>query len=105
MRPDRKWTEISSCNTLQHNYASSVADSITTSIRLSKPLKRRIEKKAAALGCAKNRVIVAALERYLLEDEQAAYRTEARRQSLLAAKLDRGDPGWDKLVESDFAQS
>jgi hypothetical protein len=79
-------------------------ESVTTSIRLPKPLKRKIERKAAALGCAKNRVIVAALERFLLEDEQAVYETEARRQSLLAGKLDKPDPGWDKLVESDFAQ-
>lgn len=79
-------------------------ESVTTSIRLPKPLKQKIERKAAALGCAKNRVIVAALERFLLEDEQAVYETEARRQSLLAGQLDKPDPGWDKVVESDFAQ-
>jgi hypothetical protein len=42
------------------------------------------------------------LEFYLREDEQAAYETEARHQSQLAARLDAADPSWDKMVELDF---
>jgi hypothetical protein len=42
------------------------------------------------------------LESYLREDEQAAYETDARHQSQLAAKLDSPDTDWDKMVERDF---
>jgi len=76
--------------------------SVTTSVRLPPELKRKIERKAASADCGRNRVIINALEAYLLEDEQAAYETEARHQSQLASKLDAPDPGWDKLIERDF---
>ena len=79
--------------------------SVTTSVRLPKQLKRQIDRKAATDGCGRNRVIIAALERYLQEDQQAAYSNEAARQSKLAAKLDVVDPSWDKLVEGDFPTS
>jgi hypothetical protein len=76
--------------------------SVTTSVRLPAALRRKVELKAAAAGCGRNRVIVSALELYLKEDEQAAYDTEARHQSLLAAKLDAPDPGWEQMIERDF---
>ncbi len=76
--------------------------SVTTSVRLPQGLKRKVELKAAASGCGRNRVIIRALESYLMEDEQAAYETEARHQSQLAAKLDIADSAWDKMVERDF---
>lgn len=79
--------------------------SITTSVRLPRQLKRQVDRKAVAAGCGRNRVIIAALERYLLEDEQAAYNNEAVRQSKLAAKLDPPDASWDKMVEGDFPPS
>ncbi len=75
---------------------------VTTSVRLPRDLRRKVERKAASAGCGRNRVIINALESYLREDEQAAYETEARHQSQLAAKLDRPDTAWDKMVEGDF---
>jgi predicted DNA-binding protein len=76
--------------------------SVTTSVRLPRELRRRVERKAAKAGCGRNRVIVKALEFYLREDEQASYETEARHQSRMAAKLDAPDASWDQTVESDF---
>jgi predicted transcriptional regulator len=77
--------------------------SVTTSVRLPRDLKRKVERKAASAGCGRNRVIIKALELYLREDEQAAYETEARLQSQLATKLDSPDTDWDKMVERDFS--
>jgi predicted DNA-binding protein len=76
--------------------------SVTTSVRLPRELKRKVERKAASAGCGRNRVIIKALEFYLREDEQAAYETEARHQSQLATKLDSPDTAWDNMVERDF---
>lgn len=76
--------------------------SVTTSVRLPQKLKRRVELKAVASGCGRNRVIINALESYLREDEQAAYEAEARHQSQLAAKLDVADPAWERMIERDF---
>jgi predicted transcriptional regulator len=76
--------------------------SVTTSVRLPRELKRKVERKAASVGCGRNRVIIKALEFYLREDEQAAYETEARQQSQLATKLDSPDTAWDNMVERDF---
>ncbi len=76
--------------------------SVTTSVRLPKELKSKIELKAASSGCGRNRVIIKALEFYLREDEQATYETEARHQSRLATKLDTPDSAWDEMVEHDF---
>jgi hypothetical protein len=65
-------------------------------------LKRKIDRKAGSAGTGRNRVIIEALESYLREDDQAGYETEARRQSQLAAKLDRPDSAWDQMVEKDL---
>jgi len=64
-----------------------------------------VDRKAVADGCGRNRIIIAALEHYLLEDEQASYNDEAMRQSKLAAKLDAPDAPWDRMVEGDFPAS
>jgi predicted DNA-binding protein len=82
-----------------------MAKSVTTSVRLPQQLRQRVEDKAAAAGCGRNRVIIEALEFYLKEDEQAAYETEAGHQSRLAAKLDSPDSAWDQMVERDFPAS
>jgi hypothetical protein len=87
------------CNTRQFR---TVEKSVTTSVRLPRSLRLRVEQKAAADGCGRNRVIVQALECYLQEDEQAAYLSEASHQSRLAAKIDTSDPAWDRMVEGDF---
>jgi predicted DNA-binding protein len=76
--------------------------SVTTSVRLPRELRRRVELKATSAGCGRNRVIIEALESYLREDEQAAYDTEARHQSQMATKLDAPDSAWDQMVERDF---
>lgn len=76
--------------------------SITTSVRLPRDLKRRIDRKAISAGSGRNRVIIDALESYLREDDQAVYETEARRQSKLATKLDRPDAAWDEMIERDL---
>lgn len=76
--------------------------SVTTSVRLPRELRQRIERKAAAAGCGRNRVIVRALESYLVGEERAAYEVEARNQSQLATKLDAPDSAWDQMVERDF---
>jgi predicted DNA-binding protein len=75
---------------------------VTTSVRLPRELRSKIELKAASAGCGRNRIIIKALESYLREDEQAAYETEAHHQSRLAAKLDTPDSAWDQMVERDF---
>lgn len=87
------------CNT---HHLLRMEKSVTTSVRLSRELKRRVGKKAAADGCGKNRVIIEALELYLRGDEQAAFESEARHQSQLASKLDKPDVAWDRMVEGDF---
>jgi predicted DNA-binding protein len=76
--------------------------SVTTSVRLPRELRRRVERKAASAACGRNRIIIKALESYLREDEQAAYETEARHQSRLASKFDTPDSAWDQMVERDF---
>jgi hypothetical protein len=77
-------------------------NTVTTSVRLPRELKRKVARKAASAGCGRNRVIIKALELYLREDEQAAYESEASHQSQLATKLDAPDLAWDKMVERDF---
>jgi predicted DNA-binding protein len=79
-----------------------VQKSITTSVRLPRDLKRRIDRKAVSAGRGRNRVIIEALESYLREDGQAEYEAEARRQSQLAVKLDRPDSAWDEMIERDL---
>jgi metal-responsive CopG/Arc/MetJ family transcriptional regulator len=76
--------------------------SITTSVRLPRDLKRRVDRKAISAGSGRNRVIIDALEMYLKEDDQATYETEARRQSQLATKLDHPDSPWDEMIERDL---
>ena len=91
---------------MQHNATHfrsyGVQKSVTTSVRLPRDLKRKVERKAALAGCKRNRIIINALEFYLREDEQASYESEARHQSQLAARLDPADPAWDQMVERDF---
>jgi hypothetical protein len=98
----RKETVKFTCNTLQHIFNFGMQKSVTTSVRLPRGLRRKIERKAAAAGCGRNRVIINALEFYLKEDEQAPYEAEARLQSQLASRLDPPDAAWEKMVESDF---
>jgi predicted transcriptional regulator len=58
----------------------------TTSIRLSKELKRELERKARSTKRGKSWIIKEALELYLLGSAHDALRAEARRQSLLVSK-------------------
>jgi seryl-tRNA(Sec) selenium transferase len=54
------------------------------------------------MRCGKNRLIVAALEEFLAKELRAEYETEARRQSRLAATLDKSDDRWERMVADDF---
>jgi len=76
--------------------------SVTTSVRLTVGLRKRLEKRANALRCGRNRLIVTALEQFLEKEAWAEYEAEARRQSLLAAKLDRPDEAWERMVAEDL---
>ncbi len=96
--PEKIWV-ATQCNT---DHVLNVQKSITTSVRLPRDLKRKVDRKAVAAGSGRNKVIIEALESYLREDKQADYEVEARRQSQLAAKLDRPDPAWDEMVEKDL---
>jgi predicted transcriptional regulator len=79
--------------------------SVTTSVRLPLALRKRLERRAAALRCGRNRLIVAALEQFLEKEARAEYEAEARRQSILAARLDPPDATWDRMVAEDFKGS
>jgi predicted transcriptional regulator len=68
--------------------------STTTSIRLSKELKRELERKARSTRRGKSWVIKEALELYLLGSSHDALREEARKQSLAASKRTPADAAW-----------
>jgi predicted transcriptional regulator len=63
-----------------------VPGSTTTSIRLSKELKRELERKARSTKRGKNWLIREALEQYLLGSSHDTLRAEARRQSMLVGR-------------------
>jgi predicted DNA-binding protein len=92
-------TLATQCNT---PLISGMQKSVTTSVRLPRELRQRVERRAASAGCGRNRVIIKALESYLLQEDQASYEKEARHQSQLAARLDPPDIAWDQMVERDL---
>ena len=65
--------------------------SVTTSIRLSPELRAQLEQKAAELDRGKNWIITQALIEFLAKATNEALQKEARRQSLLASKMDQED--------------
>ncbi|MEM8868010.1 MAG: ribbon-helix-helix protein, CopG family [Verrucomicrobiota bacterium] len=77
-----------------------MAESITTSIRLTPKLRRALELKAKKEKRGKNWIISRALEDYLEQDAQAYLAAEAHRQSLIAAQNESED--WS--TEADLAQ-
>lgn len=81
-----------------------MAKTETTSVRLPVELRHRLEKRAAALKIGRNRVIIEALEQFLRKGARSDFEAEARRQSLLAAQLDRPDEGWDRMVAEDMGR-
>ncbi len=68
--------------------------STTTSIRLSKELKRELERKARSTRRGKSWVIKEALELYLLGSSHDTLREEARKQSLAASNRNPADAAW-----------
>jgi hypothetical protein len=68
-------------------------------------LRKRLEKRATALRCGRNHLIIAALEQFLEKEARADYEAEARRQSLLAANLDRPDEAWERMVGEELGNS
>jgi predicted transcriptional regulator len=89
---------------MQHIIALGMAKTATTSVRLPIELRRRLEKRASMLRVGRNRVIIEALEQFLQKSMRSDFETEARRQSLLAAQLDRSDEGWDRMVAEDMGR-
>lgn len=71
-----------------------MAQSITTSIRLSPRLRKALEIRARREGRGKNWVISRALESYLEDVEQEELAAEARRQSLLASSVSATVEDW-----------
>jgi predicted DNA-binding protein len=76
---------------LQLCYADLVANSVTSSFRISETLRLRLEATARQLGKRKNWVINRALEEYLTKTHRASLAKEARRQSLLASRVTTAD--------------
>ena len=72
--------------------------SITTSIRISAALVSRLKKASGRLSRGKNWILAKALEEYLNRLDHGGLAVEARRQSMLAAKYERGR----KQKEDDF---
>lgn len=62
--------------------------SITTSIRLTPKLREELEQAAHSLHRGKNWIITQALEDYLSKLSHTELKKEARRQSLLASKVE-----------------
>lgn len=72
--------------------------SVTTSIRLRPGLKQRLDRAAKRQREGRNRIVVAAIERYLDQLPDADLENEARRQSLRASARDREPeltPDWE----------
>lgn len=76
-----------------------MAQSITTSIRLSPRLRKALEIRARREGRGKNWVISRALESYLEDVEQEELAAEARRQSLLASSVSATVEDWAECAD------
>lgn len=63
--------------------------SVTTSVRLQTNLATRLERAASRLSRGKNWIISKALEEYLAKVNQEGLAEEARRQSRMAARIER----------------
>lgn len=78
-----------------------MATSMTTSIRLSPPLRQALEAVSARLHRGKNWIMTEALKGYLVTLDQEGLKKEARRQSLLAKKQGSAsdDSAWEDNLD------
>lgn len=67
--------------------------SVTTSIRIDQSLAKRLARAAARLARGKNWIVNQALEEYLAKVNRDDLAAEARRQSRLCARAERGKKG------------
>jgi predicted transcriptional regulator len=75
---------------------------VTSSFRMSRDLRRRLEETARSLKKRKNWIIIEALEEYLQRKHRAALAAEARRQSLLVRAAEHEDDNfWDQLADTN----
>ena len=65
--------------------------SVTSSFRISEPLRARLEQTARHMRKRKNWIIHRALEEYLAKTHREALAAEARRQSILASAVTTPD--------------
>lgn len=75
--------------------------SVTTSVRLEANLATRLERAASRLSRGKNWIISKALEEYLAKVNQEGLAEEARRQSRMAARIERRrkpDEFWEEDI-------
>lgn len=78
-----------------------MAHNMTTSIRLSPPLREQLEQASHALHRGKNWIITKALEEYLGKLNQKALLQEAQRQSLLASQTSgTEDKEWEQNMDT-----
>lgn len=74
---------------------------VTTSIRLPSKLREQLEKTSRKLHRGKNWIITKALEEYLAKTGHEDLAKEARRQSLLVARLDKeADKDWEENTDT-----
>ena len=79
-----------------------VAQTITTSIRLPVQLRKQLEMVSRLKNEGKNGMIIEALKNYFQKFEKLDLVQEARRQSLLASKNDKdGSLPWEDNLDID----
>jgi len=75
---------------------------LTTSIRMDGALAHRLKDASSKLNMRKNGIIVRAIEEYLDKHSDNLLKGEARKQSLLASRLDSTDEckAWEQSHEA-----
>lgn len=73
----------------------------TTTVRLPRDLKARLDQASRELARRKSWIIAHALDQYLRGVQPADLMREARRQCRLANRADRRDRDWERFAEFD----
>lgn len=74
---------------------------VTSRVRMSLELRKRLEQTARTLKRRKNWIITQAIEEYLQKWHKAALAAEARRQSMLVSAKTAGDEDfWEEQADS-----
>ena len=84
-----------------------MAHTCITSIRMDERLARRLDDAAARLHRRKNGIIIHAIEEYLDNHAADLLREDARKQSLLASRMDSADEGeaWESSHDTNGWQA